>query len=72
MTKIYMYKIYEALRRHYQNRGAGESARRRDDGVVVTNFFCANREMQTLFRPVIGVFLSQRRFYIPPRIYRRV
>jgi Mrp family chromosome partitioning ATPase len=78
-----MNKIYEALRRHEQNRGAGESVRRQDDGAtfdresdragpssyvdppqqaeearlvgqsqVVTNFFGANREMQTLFRAV--------------------
>jgi protein-tyrosine kinase len=79
-----MSKIYEALRRHEQNRGAGETARPQQDGVtsfddepghiespsyvdlprqaeearlvgqsqLVTNFFGANREMQTLFRAV--------------------
>jgi hypothetical protein len=79
-----MSKIYEALRRHEQNRGAGGSVPRQDDGAtsfddepdrtapssyvdaphqaeearlvgqsqVVTNYFAANREMQTLFRAV--------------------
>jgi Mrp family chromosome partitioning ATPase len=82
-----MSKIYEALRRHEQNRGAGESAQRQDDEAtfdqeseriepssyddpphqaeearlqsqVVTNFFGANREMQTLFRAVEPLMAS--------------
>jgi protein-tyrosine kinase len=79
-----MTKIYEALRRHEQNRVDGESLPHQDDGTtsfddesdrtdpsrymeaprqaeearlvgqsqVVTNFFGANREMQTLYRTV--------------------